>query len=161
MTALLVTPTILRAATLFCDRELVGRSLDRPWAFRDSGHNIVWASDGHTMFVARDIAGKGYRAKPVQIDGDKTATLVGWKRAIRPIPSKRRALEPVAINPKYHARVMRAARILDLKMVALSVGVVGDPITYTLGPDAWACVMPMFETERPVMPPWLRKVVTA
>jgi len=160
MSGLLVTPEILRAATLFCDRDFYRPSLVRPWAFREAGQNIVWASDAYTMFVARDIAGRGYRAKPVQIDGEKDATLVRWKQCLKPIRAKRRADEPVAINPKYHARVMRAARILDLKLTAMSVGAPGDVVTYTLGPDAWACVMPMHETEQPVMPHWLRKMVS-
>lgn len=161
MSDLIVTPEILRAAALFCDRDLCRSALIKPWAFREAGQNIVWASDAHTMFVARDSAGRGYRAKPVQIDGGTDATIVGWKQCLKPISAKRRADQPVAINPKYHARVMRAARILDLKLTAMSVAGSMEPVTYTLGPDAWACVMPMFETERPVMPPWLRQMVRA
>jgi hypothetical protein len=150
-----VSPEILRAAKLFASR--LHDHLSAPFAFRRRSENIVWASDGHTMFVARDPAGRGYTTKPVML-ADCDATMPKWWPCVTPIRDKRQAVEPVSINPKYHARVMRAAVILDIKCIGISVAGPADPIAYTLGPDAWACVMPMREADRPVVPAWLRKI---
>jgi hypothetical protein len=160
-TSLTVSPAVLKAAKLFICGD-IRPDFARPWAFRSRRDNIVLATDGYTMFVIRDPGGVGFTSKPVQIDGDpRIAMPAGWKKIVADIPEKRRAQHSVLINPKYHARVVRAARILDVTMVAMSVSTAtdGDPILYTLGPDAWACVMPMHDFERPTVPEWLRKVV--
>lgn len=154
---------ILKAAKLFADRpsaDMCRPWLALPWAMRLGRCNVVWASDGYTMFAANDREGAGFRKKPVQIGGDADLTMPGWFSIVRKVPARCRASTPVAVNLKYHARVMRAASILDVKMVTMSVGGAGSETIYTLGPDAFAIVMPMHEAERPVVPEWLRKAVT-
>lgn len=158
-----VTAAILKAAMLFADRpnhDFCRPGTALPWAMRLDGKNIIWASDGHTMFVANDGEGRGYRKKPRQVGGDPfTADMPNWFKIVRNVPTIRRAFTPVNINPRYHARVMRAASILEMPMVTMSVGGAGREIIYTIGPDAFAIVMPMYEAERPVVPEWLRKAV--
>lgn len=158
-----VSHAILKAAKLFTDRpsrDMCRPHLAQPWALRLGGKNIIFASDGHTMFIAHDSEGRGYRKKPAQVGEDFDGTMPDWRPIVRKLPRTRRSLTPVAVNPKYHARVMRAARILDVDMVVLSVGGASTEVVYTIGPDAFAVVMPMHDPERPHVPTWLRKVAS-
>jgi hypothetical protein len=161
--SLFVSAPVLKAANLFTERpsrDFCRSMLELPWAMRLGSCNVVWASDGHTMFVANDREGSGYRKKPAQIGGsDVKITMPPWSKIVRGIPAKRRAFTPVAVNPRYHARVMRAAVILDKRLVTMSVGGAMREIVYSIGPDAFAIVMPMADADRPVVPEWLRKAV--
>lgn len=160
---IIVSHAILKAAKLFTDRpngNFCRPGLELPWALRLAGKNIIAAFDGHTMLVANDREGKGYRKKPAQVGANGASSdMPGWPDIIRKLPPTRRAFTPVAVNPQYHARVMRAARILEIDMVTMSVGGNSREIIYTIGPDAFAVVMPMRDADRPVVPEWLRKAV--
>lgn len=155
-----ISHSIRKAAELFVDRNFVRPSIAGVWCFRAARANVVWASDGHTMFAANDREGRGFGRKPVQLGSNPKDKLEmpNWQKIVAAIPDRRKSLIPLPFNPKYHARVMRAARILDVTCGAMSVSAQGDPIVYTLGPDAWACVMPMREVEGPPVPAWLRRV---
>lgn len=160
MADIVVSEPILRAAKLFTERDHGRHMCVLPWAVRAARQNIVVASDGHTLFVASDISGSGYPRRPRQVGGEPlTEQAPDWPKIIHAIPRKRRAFGPVAVNPPYHARVMRAASILDIRCVTLSLGGSTKEVIYQLGPDAFAVVMPMFDqaTERPVVPIWLEK----
>lgn len=166
MTSLFVSAPILKAAKLFTVKPssaVCRAALALPWAMRIGSANVVWASDGHTMFIAKDREGSGYRKKPAQVGGvhASTITMPRWAHIVRDIPATRRAFTPVAANPRYHARAMRAAVILDLPLVTMSVGGASREIVYTIGPDAFVVVMPMRDVDRPVVPDWLRKAVRA
>lgn len=160
--SLFVSAPILKAAKLFTDRpsrNMCRPALELPWAMRLGGNNVVWASDGHTMFIASDREGSGYRKKPVQIGGADAITMPDWFNIVRRLPRTRRAISPVAVNPRYHARAMRAAAILEIDAAVMSVGGARTEILYTLGPDAFVIVMPIHDPERPHVPDWLAKAV--
>lgn len=152
-----VTPVILKAAMMFARRD-VRPDCAAPWAYRFGGYNIVFATDGHTMFVARDLAGTGYTKKPVQICEHPFDKMPGWRQIVAKIPERRRATVPVSLNPKYHARIMRAASLLGVKQIEISLAGPTDELIYTLGPDAFAMVMPMRDAEKPAVPTWIRRV---
>lgn len=157
----IVSANILKAAKLFVDREFERPWLTHPWAIRMARCNVVFASDGYTMLVANDREGSGFPRRGFQVGVDDGATMPpGWIKIVRDIGEKRAAYKPVPVNPKLHARVLRAARILDVDTITMSASShpSAGAFCYGLGPDAWACVMPKYEFDRPVVPEWLRKV---
>lgn len=160
---IVVSTPIMKAAKLFADRpssDLCRPALALPWAMLRRGKNILAAFDGHTMFVANDAKGENYPKKPTQVGGEPCGdSMPNWMKIVRQLRQKRRAIDPVAANPKYHARVMRAASILEVDIVVMSIGRPSDELLYTLGPDAYAIVMPMRHVDKPAIPRWLTSVV--
>lgn len=161
MSDTVVSAPVLKTAHLFVDRIFDRPDLIAPWAFRFGRDNIVWATDGHTMFVARDPAGTGYQRKPQQLGEHPCETMPGWRHIIAKFPEKRHATTPVSINPKYHGRVIRAASILGINQIEVSMAGATNEVLYTLGPDAFAIVMPMRDAEKPHMPVWVRRLAKA
>lgn len=162
MSAPNVSPAILKAAMLFVSRKETRSFLMLPWAYRRYRDNVVWASDGHTMFVARDKEGSGFGKKPVHVGGKPIAEakMPDWRRVVDPLVPVKRTVKSVAINPKYHARVMRAASLLDVGMVMMDVGRAHDAVSYTIGHDAFAAVMPMRAGyDWPPVPKWLQGLI--
>lgn len=162
MKELIVSAHILKAAKLFIDREFERPWLTHPWAIRMARRNVVFASDGYAMFVANDQQGSSFPRRGVQVGTEDGVREMppGWAKIIRDINEKRAAYKPVPVDPKLHARVIRAARILEIDTITMSA--MSHPsagaFCYGIGPDAWACVMPKHDFDRPVVPDWLRKV---
>jgi hypothetical protein len=151
---------LLKAARLFCIKDAQPVCM-APWAFRLARQNIIFATDAVTMFIGRDPTGKNYPRKPKQIGyDDPIQTLPDWQRIVTRMPDKRRADAPVSVNPKYHARIMRAAAILGVDEIQISLGRQADELTYTIGPFAVAMVMPMRGAiNPPPLPAWVRELV--
>lgn len=159
-----ISPDVLKAAKLFVAPPKWGRDhLAHPWCYRSAtGANLVWASDGHTMFVANDRSGARFPRKPTPIGKPKPgAALPKWEQIVARASGRRIAKKSVWINPKYVARVMRAAQTLKVtSTVSFSLGAPHDPAMFSLGDDAFACVMPMAMGDKSDMPDWLRAMVT-
>ena len=155
MCSVQITESVLKAAKLFVAPRSSGRDyLCVPYAYRLRGQNIVIATDGHTLFAARDPAGNGFpKRSKVLPDWEKLAA--GWAA-----PPRRRGFSPVWANPLYIQRVTRAARLLGVSSIPVTTGATSDPLLFHLGADAFAAVMPMRQNDCPPVPAWLQEAVT-
>lgn len=158
-----VSPQALKAALLFTWKDKDARAACLfPWAQRQLGTNVLAAFDGHCMIVINDIDGRRYPRKPHQVGGPaKMPDMPDWRAVIkqlRPI----RGFTPIEVFASYHAKVLRAAKILGVDAIKITTRGLSDPITYHLGEYAFAAVMPRRQgvAASPV-PYWLERVVEA
>ncbi len=155
-----VDPALLKAANLFVSKEDTRYYLCAPWVQRIKGRSIIMASDGHTMFVAEDTTGKNYPRRPVILHEKPSAfTPVNWPAVVRSCATDTKKRGTVWFNPKYIARVMKAAKILGVTSTAPSFASPLDPATFHLGENAVAIIMPMRGNDAKRMPDWLSDTV--
>jgi hypothetical protein len=155
-----VSPKALKAAMLFIWKDENWPACRLPWAQRLMNTNVLAAFDGHTMIVINDKDGRHYPRKPRQVGGKPFAGgMPDWWKVMQQLTKpKAKAGQPIEIFTGYNNRILRAAFVLGVEAVHITTRGLTDPVTYHLGANAYALVIPRRGASVSALPDWLERV---